>query len=329
MNQLKKDEILFFISNMLKTGQKVTDALIYYENEVETSDSIKDIISDVVEDINKGKPLEDVLFEYEIINEFQRNILSSSSDKKLAFERIRRYGRNRDEATIFYRKKLFWFTIISSLVFIALPYLIDFFNSQIEIQAINTMEKKEYNPIIVFIMSYRDYYFFFAGAIVLFASALVAFYIYTYENELELHYRVFKIRALVDSVIYFEVINDLFESGLKSHQVLDLAGRYMYPESSREYFLSIKEKIVNSKLINQELKSLAINDFAIFIITTSQQTGDIVGGFKNGLISIKDYKEEKEQKLRDNIELSVFTFNALLVSLFLFFVLIAHIDITM
>jgi type II secretory pathway component PulF len=178
-------------------------------------------------------------------------------------------------------------------------------------------------------MSYRDYYFFFAGAIVLFASALVAFYIYTYENELELHYRVFKIRALVDSVIYFEVINDLFESGLKSHQVLDLAGRYMYPESSREYFLSIKEKIVNSKLINQELKSLAINDFAIFIITTSQQTGDIVGGFKNGLISIKDYKEEKEQKLRDNIELSVFTFNALLVSLFLFFVLIAHIDITM
>lgn len=327
MNQFKKDSILFFISNMLKTGQKVTESLIYYENEIEEDENVKETLSSLIESIQKGKSLENALHEYGIINDFQKNILITSRDKKAAFERIRKYNKNKNEASKFYSKKLFWFTIINSSLFFLLPYAIDFFNAQM--QLIPSTEEKEFSPIIQTVMSFGDYYFYISSTILLFSTFLVFLYIYTYENELELHYKIFKLRGLTDSVIYFEILNDLFKSGLKSHQVFELAGSYMHPESSREYFFDIKEKVVSNKSIDNELRSLAINDFAIFIIRTSIEIGKIKEGFENALISIKDYKKENEHKLRDTIELVVFTINALGGSLFLFFVLLAHIDVTM
>lgn len=328
ISQYEKDKILKFIVNMKKTGQPVSEALIYYANTMAKKVEIKTAVSNVVDMINKGKDVEVALFEAKIIDEFQYSILKSSKNKNEAYDNVLSYKRDLRSADRFYLKNFSKALLSPIIISFGLPILIDIFTKIIEnIRGF----KQDFmpSPFVSAIIDFRD--FFMPIGVILTALFVlgIVFYIYSYKENLPLHYRIFQLKAMSDSLAYFTMINDMLISGLKSYQIFAILGKYMHPKSSRNYFLKIRENLEKNQGIDKELKDLGTNDMAIFNIKMAKAMNDVPSGFKNALISIKDYIDKERQEYLDIVDFVTFALMVLPILAVFMFISFASIDIGM
>jgi len=322
----EKAEVLIFITNMKKTGQNVLKALIHYANYMAKRDELKNAIDEIIMQIKKGSDIEDALLESRFLNQFQYAILKNSRNKNEAYDKILKYNSSKSEADRFYIKK--WSLTLITLIIIsfALPPINGVVGRMID----NIKGVKDdfvINSTIAFFLDNNEL-FFPLGVLLtgIFIGGLV-FYFYTYKYDLNTHYKAFKLKAMSDSLMYFEVINDMLKSGLKTFTIFELLAKHMYPNSSRDIFEKIHLDLKNNQCYIEEFKKLGVNDFTIFTLKTAQEIGDIKGGFKNALISIIDYKKKKEDFYLEVIDALSFLFMAVPFTLILWYLTIATIDV--
>lgn len=327
IRKYEKNEVLIFITNMKKTGQNVLKALIHYANYMAKREELKNAVNDIVVEIKKGSDIEDALLENKFLNQFQYAILKNSRNKNEAYDKILKYNKNKSSADIFYFKK--WsFTLLS---LIAMSFTIPYINGVVGKMVDNMKNVSDNfvpNGTLTFFLDNNDMFFplgvIFTG---IFVSGLI-FYFFSYKYSLDTHYKAFKLKAMSDSLMYFDVINDMLKSGLKTFTIFELLSKHMYPSSSRDIFGDIYEDLKNNQSYIEEFKKLGVNDFTIFTLKTAQEIGDIKGGFKNALLSIKEYKEKKEAFYLEVVDALSFLFVTVPFSAILWYMTVATIDIT-
>lgn len=328
ISQYDKDKVLKFIVNMKKTGQPVSKALIYYANVMADKAEVKKTVSFVVDLINKGKDVEDALYASKIIDDFQYSILKSSKNKNEAYENVLTYKRDLKQADKVYVNNYSKAMLSLIAMSIGMPFLIEMLQRMID----NVKSFKAdfvLSTGVAFIVDLKDIFPLVAFMFVCAYIGGLTLYFYSYNQNLPLHYRLFKLKAMNDSTAYFTMINDMLVGGLNTYEIFDLLGKYMHPKSSRNFFFKIRDSLKNNKSITKELKDLGTNDMAIFNIQMAKETNDTKGGFKNALISIKDYVEKERKEYVEIIELVTFACMVVPFSGILFFITIATIDISM
>jgi len=326
IRKYEREEVLIFITNMKKTGQNVLKALIHYANYMAKRQELKNAVDDIVMKIKRGSDIEDALLESRFLNQFQYAILKNSKNKNEAYDKILKYNNSKSKADKFYFKK--WTLTLLSLI--AMSFVLPSINGVVA-EMINNVKNinDEFvaNGIITFFLNNNDLFFPLGIALTgLFFGGLV-FYFYTYKYDLNIHYKTFKLKAMSDSLMYFEIINDMLKSGLKTFTIFELLSKYMHPNSSREIFEKIHEDLKNNQSYIEEFKKLGVNDFTIFTLKTAQEIGDIKGGFKNALISITDYKKKKEEFYLEVVDALSFLLITAPFSLILWYLTVATIDV--
>jgi type II secretory pathway component PulF len=328
IRQYERNEVLIFITNMKKTSQPVLKALIHYANEMAKRDELRYEVSKVVDLINKGKNIEDSLHERGFINDFQYAILINSQDKNEAYEKVLKYNIGKNEADKFYRKKFLGLMIPLIALSFGMPYLIAIINGMIQ-QVKNINDEFEPSSFVMAIIHFNDGFTVMGVICVVILLVGIVFYYYTYKNDLPLHYRFFRLKAMNDTHMYFTLIVDMLKSGIKTFSIFELLGKYMIPLSSRDIFLTIRDRLKNNQDYTEEFKNLGVNDFTIFILKTAREIKDIKGGFVNALVSIDDYKSKKEEEYKEVVDFIAWLVLVISFAIFFLFLTIATIDVSM
>jgi len=327
ISNMQKEEILVFISNMKKTGENVLRALIHYKDYMTKNRKVKIVIGEIVDEINKGKDIEEALYKNNLITSFQYAILKNSNNKNEAYDKILKYGKNQNKADKFYIKQ--WSKALLTLIFLcfAMPYL----NGVVGNMVKNVKGYKpsfQENGFVTFILNNTDNFYYFGWFFTFLFLGGLFFYFYTYRYNLPLHYKLFPIKAFNDSETYFEVINDMLKSGLKTYTIFELLSKFMYPPSSRKYFKKIYEKLKTNDDYPEVFYNLGINNFAVFVLKTAKEINNVKEGFSNALISIKDYKNKKESFHYELIDLLVFIIMVVPYSIILWYLTVVTIDVS-
>lgn len=314
LNSYEVKKILTFISSMKKTGKNVIKSLEFYGEKIAKDQKIKNAISSTVAEVSSGGKLEETLLKYGFLNSFQYTILKVSNDKNKAYDNILKFDKNKSEATLFYGKKLMFSTIIYVAIFFLLPMANDFFSDILERI---TETKKDYvmGGYVAFVLGFNDYYRPLSFVILGLAIGLVFFYNYSYANNLPLHYKIFRYRAMVDTKQFFEIMVDLLKSELTVSKSLNLLGQYAEPKSARYHIKKIQEAIEfkNSPELEKQLKDFSVNDFATFTLLSGLEVGELKNAFTNAYQNTVDYNEVEEAKHKETIDVIGFFLNTLLV----------------
>lgn len=324
LNKYDVVKVLTFISSMKKTGKNVVKSLEFYAEKIAKEAKLKQAIDSTVYELSSGGRLEETLLKNGFINKFQYAILKVSNDKNKAFENILKFDKNKSEASLFYGKKLLIFTLVYVGLFMALPFANDFFS---DILTKLTQHKPDYvmGGYVKTVLGLNDYYRPFAVILLLCSIGLVLFYNSTYQNNLPMHYKFFRYRAMVDATQFFQMMEDLLKSELTVVKSLSLLSEYNEPKSSRFYISKIQESIEhkNQPEFENNLRKFYINDFAIFTLLSSLEIGDLKRGFSNALVNTEDFNKVEIEKQKEIIDLIAFFLNTLLVgATVLYFVLL-------
>lgn len=314
LNKYEVTKVLTFISSMKKTGKNVIKSLQFYGEKIAKDQKIKNAISSTIAEVSSGGKLEETLLKYGFLNSFQYAILKVSNDKNKAFDNILKFDKNKNEATLFYSKKLLFLTVVYVGIFFFLPMANDFFS---DILTKITQSKKDYvmGGYVAFVLGMNDFYRPLSIILLALSIGLAFFYKYSYNSNLSLHYKIFKYRAMVDTKQFFEIMVDLLKSELTVSKSLNLLSQYAEPQSSRFHIKKIQEAIElkNSAELEKQLKDFSVNDFATFALISSLEVGDLKNGFSNAYTNTIDFNEVEEAKHKELIDLLGFFLNTLLV----------------
>lgn len=326
LNQTLKNQIIEFVASMKQTGENVHQSLIFYANSVAQDDEEKYHVSRVIEQIAKGSEVEDALLEEQIINEFQYAILMNSADKNKAFDRILYFDENRFEADKFYFKEFSTRMLVNAGVFLGMPWVVDIINKQVN-QVKGSVKDFHINAFSQFFFDIRDYYSMIGILLILLWLAGIAYYLYTYNNELPTHYKYFKLKAYNETEMYLTLIDNMLASGAKSYRAMELLGTFIIPASARDFFLEIGENITKNKDLGVTLRQLGFLDTAIFNIQMAQETNDFKKGFSNALKSTKKFIKNNKEKQMGKIELMTLAYAYIPYSILLTIISFAMVDI--
>lgn len=306
--------ILMFISSMQKTGSNIVTALGFYGEKIAKNQNVKSAINKTVAQLSQGTKLEEVLKNNGFLNDFQYAILKIAKNKQKAIENIIELNKDRNEATSFYFKQFSRVIAIYVGILLFLPYGNDFF-----LGILNSLNQGKPKPMIGIIdaVIHNNHLYhpmaFFLIVVYIFG---VFFYKYTYANSLDLHYKVFKYRAMLDVRNFLELMQDLMRSGLNSVGCISLLVKHIEPKSSRKFLESLQKSIENKNFDDFEkyLGMLGFNEFATFTLQSAMKTNDLPSGWKNALVNTVDYNEIEIKSYKEVIDLIVFALETLIIA---------------
>lgn len=299
LNGYQNKKILLFIKNMQKTSTPVLNALIYYENNIATNETVKDTVSLIVKQIHRGASVEDALREFGVINAFQYAILINAQDKSRAYDQIIKLNASSKAVDLFYLKTYLKAFLSLFVLFFGMPILSQHYFLKALHQVQSIKPSFQFDVFAAWNIDHQGIFLALGYLSLLLFIAGFVFYFYTFNNDLELHYKIFKLRSLNDSVLYFTLIVNMIRSELGTYQIFDLLGKHMLPVSSRDIFISIRDKLKNNQNYIKDFQTLGTNDFSLFLLEMAKAINDVKGGFISALESIRDYKEDMEGYYRD------------------------------
>ena len=326
LTQMEKKELILFISNMRKTGQPVAKALVYYADNIAKREEAKDTISEIVKKAMQGNKLEDMLLRYGVIDDFQYSILINAVDKNRAYDRILSLSKGKLESDKAYMKIFAQIFLPIIIVGYGMPYLVVTINNMI--QSIKDV-KEDFEPsgFVQSVIAFKDYFPVIATIALLAYVGLMLYYFLSYRYDLGGHYRLFKLKALQDSEMFFETITEMLSAGLKTYNVFDLLSKHAHPVSARDIFAEIRDALINNRDYARLFKKLGVNDFTIFVLLMGKEVGDVKKAFFDAYDSIKNYKEEKYAFYKEVYDFVAFLIMALVFLFAMTFIFFGTIDI--
>ena len=326
LTQMEKKELILFISNMRKTGQPVAKALVYYADNIAKREETKDTISEIVKKAMQGNKLEDLLLRYGVIDDFQYSILINAVDKNRAYDRILSLAKGKLESDKAYMKIFAQLFLPTVVVGYGMPYLITTIDNMI--QSIKSV-KSDFAPsdFVQSVIDFKDYFPLIATIALIAYIGLLFYYFFSYRYDLSGHYRLFKLKALQDSEMFFETITEMLSAGLKTYNVFDLLSKHAYPYSARDIFAEIKDALINNRDYANIFKKLGVNDFTVFVLLMGKEVKDVKKSFFDAYESIKDYKAEKYAFYKEVYDFFAFIIMSLTFLFAMVFIFFGTIDI--
>lgn len=318
MSELNKRLLLTFIVRSQETGRNVHSSIVRFYDKVAKDNTTKKITKEIINRLEKSEAIEKVLFETEVINKFQYSILELVPDKKEAFKRLSAFNKVAKGADKFYF--LIWLKMISISVgvFIGI-YLINklvFFPLITNMQKTSKAGKKDFEIDYIFqvildnniVMLYIGIFF-----AVFFISCLW-FYIETSRNNITLHYKYFRYKAIIQNLFLLTIMNDLLKIGMNASSVFKALGKSIEPKNLRNNMNALKECIEkqNDDKFELELRRLYIDEISIFDIVSANEDGKLDEGFVNAVKSAEEYKKEVGDFYKEIFDVLAFTLMALL-----------------
>lgn len=320
LREIDKKILLTFIIRSQETGKNVHSSIVRYHEKVAKDSVTKNVSRTIANRLEKGEPLEKVLFETEIINKFQYSILELVPDKKEAFKKLSSFNKVSKGADSFYFKiwiKLFAITVG---IFIGL-YTI---NRTIFIPLIESMEKiakvakksYEIDPIFKIVLNNNEILLYISIALTIFYIFCLWFYIDTQNNNISKHYQIFRYKAIIQNLFLLSIIEDLLKAGMNTTSVLKALAMSIEPKNLRNNLNSLREALEkqNNEKFEFELRRLYIDEITIFDIVSGNEDGNLKGGFLNAVISAKQFKEEVGKFYKELFDVLSFTILALIVA---------------
>jgi len=306
MRASEKYKILHFVANMKASGRNVIDSLIHYMNSMAKSESVKKTISKVIQEAQKGADIEKSLNLNGIMNDLQYSIISNSSNKNEAYKRVLVYSNENLLINSLYIKSTATLFLGVALIYYIWYFVIDRFvlNMITQFGAFSENGSMKVHPYCSFILeSYEIMPSISIISASLFSIWLV-YYFYTYYYDLEFHYKIFKFRALKDSLMYLSLIKDMLDAGTKSTKVFEILATHMYPVSSRDIWEDINDakKNNNKQEIINGFKRLNLNDFTLYVIESGQELQEVKKGLLDAYNSVEEYHNETENKMELSIK---------------------------
>lgn len=318
LNELNKRLLLTFIVRSQETGRNVHSSIVRFHDKVAKDSVTKKISKDIITKLEKGEALEKVLYDTEVINKFQYSILEIVPDKKEAFKRLSNFNKIVKGANSFYFKIWLKLFAISVGVFIGL-YMI---NKSIFIPLITNMQKTaksgqgnfKLDDIFQTILNNNEVLLFIGVGFAVFFIVCLWFYLDTGKNNITVHYKYFRYKAIIQNLFLLTIIVDLLKIGMNTTTVLKALSTNIEPISLRNNLISLKEAIErqNNEKFESELRRLYIDEISVFDIISGNEEGNLKDGFINAVKSAEEYKEEIGILYKEIFDVLAFTVMALL-----------------
>ena len=272
MSELNKRLLLTFIVRSQETGRNVHSSIVRFYEKVAKDSATKKIAKEIINKLERSEPLEKVLYETEVINRFQYSILQLVTDKKEAFKRLTSFNKVAKGADRFYF--LIWLKLfcLSVGVFVGL-YLI---NKTVFLPIIGTLQKTaksgksgfQLDEIFQTILDNNIVLLYIGIFFAVFFIACLWFYIETAKNNITLHYKYFRYKAIIQNLFLLTIITDLLKVGMTVTAILKALGKNIEPKSLRNNLNVLGECIEkqNNEKFESELRRLYIYEVSIFDI---------------------------------------------------------------
>lgn len=318
MNELNKRLLLTFIVRSQGTGRNVHSSIVRFRDKVAKDSVSKQVSGEIVKRLERGEVLEKVLYETEVINKFQYSILELVTDKKEAFKKLSSFNKVAKGADKFYFKIWIKLFAISVSVFVGLYML----NKEIFVPLIANMQKTskvgqnsfKLDSSFQSILDNNIVLLYIGVFFALFFIGCLWFYIETAKNNISMHYKYFRYKAIIQNLFLLTIIEDLLKVGMNMSSVLKALGNSIEPKNLRNNLNALREAIEkqNNENFESELRRLYIDEVSIFDIISGNEDGSLKDGFVNAVKSAEEYKVEIGDFYKEIFDVLAFTLMALL-----------------
>ena len=318
MNELNKRLLLTFIVRSQETGRNVHSSIVRFRDKVAKDKVSKDVSGEIIKRLEKGESLEKVLYETEVINKFQYSILELVTDKKEAFKKLSSFNKVAKGADKFYFKIWIKLFAISVGVFIGL-YTI---NKTVFLPLITNMQKTaksgqssfKIDDAFQYILDNNIALLYIGVFFAVFFISCLWFYIESSRNNISMHYKYFRYKAIIQNLFLLTIIEDLLKVGMNTTSVFKALATSIEPKNLRNNLNNIKEAIEkqNNEKFEFELRRLYIDEISIFDIVSGNEDGNLKNGFVNAVKSAEEYKVEIGDFYKEIFDVLAFTLMALL-----------------
>jgi len=304
---IEKKRLIDFIANMKRTGITASDALIHFAKEITTNQELKQVAERIAKNVRKGFDIEVLLHNEKIINDLQYAVLSNSQDKNEAYDNIASYADQAKEADKLYKSSFqkIMFVWIASIL--TMTYLIDVYGGLAE-QLKESKQNYHLTPIFDLILSSSSFLYILVVVLIFCTFFGLVFYKSSYETSITAHYRIFRLKALDDGLLYLKMINDMLASGNTTVEIFDILAKHMYPISARPVFKEIASRLKKNLDVSDLLTSLGMVEDAVFTVQTARVMQDVPGGFQKAYnVTMRAlYKQEMRKEYLEKLNLIFF-----------------------
>lgn len=331
MSEIDKSKLISFIITMQKTGRNVHKSLVHFAEKVTKNNNTKKIVRQVVYEIERGVALEKSLFNAGVLTKFQYSILEISPDKKTAFEKILSFGGAKKEADLFYLRVWAKAFAVCVGVFLGIYFLNKLIFIDMASNMAKTNKKMELSPFVDMILKNNETMMFIGVFLAIVFLALLLFYIETYRNNISMHYKFFRFKAIVETSYLLSTVNDLLSTGVNLNRTLGLLINTIEPKNLRNNILKIQDSIAKNNLDNfeSELRRIYIDEISNFILVSGFEAKNFQESFKGAEISSKVYNEQVGKHYKEVFDLVAFSIEGIILASAVIYVVMFEVDISL
>ncbi|KAB7891326.1 hypothetical protein [Poseidonibacter ostreae] len=331
MKEIDKSKLIGFVVTMQKTGKNIHKSLLHFSEKVAKDKNTKRITRDIVSQLERGISLEKALFEAEIITKFQYSILEITPDKKTAFEKILSFGNAKKEADLFYLKM--WakgFAIVAG-VFIGIYLLNKGVFIDLVAKVAKGNKKLELSPFVDIVITNNITMLYIGIVFSIIFLLIFAVYVQTYKNNISLHYKLFRYKAIIENTYLISTISELLTTGINLNKSLNLLINSIEPKNLRNNIAEIREAITKNDLekFETELGRIHIDEISNFILISGFESKSFQESFKDAEISTKVYNKQVGEHYKGLFDFIVFALGGIFLSFAIGYIVMFEVDLSL